>query len=50
MEALFMQNFGGTKKDYYGIFESGLQRILAVLQTLRFGAKQMKGQIFTVKR
>ena len=20
----FMQNFGGTKKEYYGIFESGL--------------------------
>ena len=24
METVFMQNFGGTKKEYYGIFESGL--------------------------
>ena len=24
METMFMQNFGGTKKEYYGIFESGL--------------------------
>ena len=24
METMFMQNFGGTNKEYYGIFESGL--------------------------
>ena len=24
METIFMQNFGGTNKEYYGIFESGL--------------------------
>ena len=24
MKTMFMQNFGGTKKEYYGIFESGL--------------------------
>jgi len=24
MEAVLMQGFGGTKKKYYGIFESGL--------------------------
>ena len=24
MEATFMQNFGGTNKECYGIFESGL--------------------------
>ena len=27
METVFMQNFGGTNKDYYGIFESGLLTI-----------------------
>mgnify|MGYP006964540436 CR=1 FL=1 len=24
METMFMQNFGGTIKEYYGIFEGGL--------------------------
>ena len=24
METMLMQNFGGTNKEYYGIFESGL--------------------------
>ena len=24
METMLMENFGGTKKKYYGIFESGL--------------------------
>ena len=24
METMFMQNFGGTNKEYYGIFETGL--------------------------
>ena len=24
METMFMQNFGGANKEYYGIFESGL--------------------------
>ena len=24
METMFMQNFGGTNKEHYGIFESGL--------------------------
>ena len=24
MEKIFMQNYGGTNKEYYGIFESGL--------------------------
>jgi len=24
METIFMQNFGGTNKEYYGIFETGL--------------------------
>ena len=24
METIFMQNFGETNKEYYGIFESGL--------------------------
>ena len=24
METMFKQNFGGTNKEYYGIFESGL--------------------------
>ena len=28
METMFMQKFGGTNKEYYGIFESGLFRIL----------------------
>ena len=44
-----MQNFGGTNKEYYGILESGPRWILAVLQTRRFGVKQVKGQISTVK-
>ena len=50
METMFMQNFGGRNKEYYGILESGQRRILAVLQTLRFRVKQVKGQISTVKR
>ena len=24
METMFVRNFGGTNKEYYGIFESGL--------------------------
>ena len=27
MEIIFMQNFGGTSKEYYGIFECGLLRL-----------------------
>ena len=30
METMFMQNFGGTNKEYQGIFESG------ILQSWRF--------------
>ena len=28
IKAILMQNFGGTKKEYYGIFESGLLNML----------------------
>ena len=30
MEATFMQKFGGTNKEYYGVFESG-QLVLVFL-------------------
>ena len=40
METMFMQNFGGTNKEYYGIFESGL---------LYFFKSVLKEALFFVK-
>ena len=32
METMFMQNFRGTNKEYYGIFESGLLGLALALK------------------
>ena len=40
METMFVQNFGGTNKEYYGIFESGL---------LYFFKSEFKEALFFVK-
>lgn len=45
METKFMQNCGGTNKEYYGFFESGLFRIVHKVKLLYLKVISVKATI-----
>ena len=59
METMFMQNFGGTNKEHYGIFESGLleweffsfffQALQAAIKNLTASIRKRKEKIVAMQ-
>ena len=45
METKFVQNFGGTNKEYYGFFESGLFGIVRKVKLLYLKVISVKATI-----
>ena len=45
-ETMFMQNFGGTNKEYFGIFESGLLDMKPQVEQWLPHGKEPRGSMF----